>query len=173
MRKLDILAGFSLAVTTLALLWIVPEFPLTHLDNPSHWGVVGYAATLVVLLAYRLRGIRGSRHEFSLLTAFLAGMPVIYIAAWLRYGGTTDWLAIELVGLVLYWILAILGVTRSPWFLVLGIAAHGLWDLGHYHRSEYVPDWYAVGCAAIDLAMGLYAAAQVQSWIQRRRPDSA
>ncbi len=173
MKKLDLLAAVAVAAATVALFWIVPEFPLTHLDNPSHWGVVGYAATLVLVLVYRLRGIEGSRREFLLLLAFLAGMPVIYVADWLRYGGSTGWLGIELAGLVLYGTLAVLAVTRAPWFLAAGIAAHGLWDLAHYQRSDYVPDWYAVGCAVIDVAVGLYAAVQVRRWTKSAPPSTA
>lgn len=156
-----------LAIATLALLWIVPAFPLAHLDDPGRWGVLGYVAILLLILRLRLRGIRGSRAELRLLALFLAGMPLVYLADWFRFGGQHPWLWIELLGAAPYWTLAVLGVRGSPWFLVAGIGGHALWDGWHYQRTAFVADWYVIGCLVIDLAFAFYAAGQVPYW---RRP---
>ena len=142
----------------------MPAPPFAHLDDPSHWGVIGFALILLLVLRLRLRGIRGSLSERNWLLAFLAGMPVIYLADWLRFGGSLGWLGIEIAGAAIYWTLVLLAVKRSPWFLAAGIAGHAIWDAGHYQRTEFVPDWYVVGCVVIDLAFGIYAAAQVDLW---------
>ena len=62
-KKLDLLAIVAVVAATSALFWLVPALPLAHLDDPSHWGVLGYAITLVVILTLRLRGIQGSGVE--------------------------------------------------------------------------------------------------------------
>ena len=156
-----------LAVATVSLLWIVPAFPLAHLDDPGHWGIVGYVVVLTLVLRLRLRGISGSRDERTLLASFLAGMPVIYLTDWFRFGGEHPWLWIELLGALPFWGLAALGLHRSPWFLVAGIAGHALWDAGHYGRLDFVADWYALGCFVVDLALAFYAAGQVRSYCAR------
>ena len=122
-KKLDLLAIVAVVAATSALFWLVPALPLAHLDDPSHWGVLGYAITLVVILTLRLRGIQGSGVERFWLTAFLVGMPAIYLADWFRYGEVSGWLWIELVGALLYWSFALLAAVRSLWFLAGGIGA--------------------------------------------------
>ena len=175
MKKQDVLLLTPLAAATVALFWIVPALPFAHLDDPSHWGVLGYAFTLVLILRLRWRGIQGSRIEWNWLLLFLAGMPVIYLANWLRFGGDAAWLWIELGGALLYWMLVLLALVRSPWFLVVGIAAHGLWDAWHYDLTDFVPNWYVLGCFIIDVTLGIYAAGQVTYWKNRahrsRPPD--
>ncbi len=146
--------------STIALFWIVPEISIAHLNDPSYWGLIGYAATLVVVSA-RVLGLRSPASEHRWMVGFLVGMPLIYVADWLRFGGTTGWLGIELAGLVLYSGLAWLSIRRSPWFLPSGIAAHALWDAAHYDRVEFVPSWYALGCIVVDVALGLYVAGRL------------
>jgi hypothetical protein len=70
-----------------------------------------------------------------------------------------SWLWVEVLGLLIFAALAILGVQRSPWFLAIGIVLHGItWDSWHYGRSAYMPDWYAFACFAVDLVLGAYVA---------------
>ena len=58
-----------------------------------------------------------------------------------------------------------LGVKRSPWFLAIGMALHGLaWDAWHYRKSNYIPDWYVIACLAVDLAFGAYIASRVLTY---------
>ncbi len=166
MNRLD-LSFLPVAAVTVALFWVVPGLPLAHLDDPGHWGVIGYALVLALVLRLRLKGARGSRTERRLVGLFLAGMPVVYVADWLRFGGALPWLWIELAGVAAFWTLAALGVRRSPWFLVAGLAAHGFWDAAHTGRTQFVADWYTVGCFLVDLAFAVYAAGQVRFWRQR------
>jgi hypothetical protein len=60
---------------------------------------------------------------------------------------------------------AALGWRGSIWWLALGIAAHGLlWDLWHYGRTAFVPDWYTVGCLVTDVSLGVYVALQAPAF---------
>lgn len=149
------LASLPLAAVTAGLILVVPGSPLAHLDDPSYWGVLGYLVALALLFGPRLAGRRRPRQERRVLLLFLVGMPVVYLADWLRFGGGPGWLAVELAGAALYWTLAWRWRASVPW-LAAGIAAHGLWDLAHWGRTPFVPDWYALGCFAVDLALALH-----------------
>jgi hypothetical protein len=61
--------------------------------------------------------------------------------------------------------LALLGWKRSPWFLAVGIATHGIaWDAWHFKTSPFIPDWYCVFCLAIDLTLAVYVALRVRRY---------
>ncbi len=143
------------AIATLP--FIVPENPLLHLDDPSHWGVLGIL--LFVALFWRRVKTGRQRAPKRLLATFLGAMPLIYIANWIRFGGSSGWLVVEVLGLVLFGILVALGWWRGKWWFAAGIAAHAVWDAAHIGQTTFIPDWYAVGCAVADVAVAGYAAA--------------
>jgi hypothetical protein len=149
-----------LAGTTLVVLVIVPGAAWTDLATPETRALYAYFVALIAL-AWCQRTSR-FRAEQIVLALFLAGMPLIYLEAYLVRGGP---IVPELLGLVLFGVLAALSLWRSPWFAVGGLALHGLgWDL--WHLDSPVPAWYAIACAAIDVALAVHAAARVT---QRRR----
>lgn len=137
------------------------SLPLTE---PAWWGGVGIVLTVLAIVVLRLAGPRWVRLERPLMAVFLAGMPVIYLGDAIRHGAPRGWLAVEVGGLVLFLALAVLGLVRSPWFLVAGILGHGLlWDSWHHGSIDYVPDWYVASCLHVDVC----AAAWV--WVRMRR----
>ncbi len=159
-----------LVAATVSLPWVVPVSPLRHLDDPGYLGVLGFGLTLGVLaLGAVLKTPAADRLVWWCLLAFLVGMPLVYVADWLRFGGSYPWLAVELAGLALFGALALLAVRRSPWFLAAGILGHALWDAAHYGRTAFVPDWYALGCFLIDVGLGLYVLSLVPGWLESRR----
>lgn len=153
---------------TLALVWVLPDAPWLHLDQPAYLGALGYLVVVGVVLAQRLRGRRGSRLERRCLAVFLAGMPVVYVASWSAAGGGPGWLGIELVGIAVFWPLAALGAVRSPWYLAGGIAGHAAWDLWHHGLTAYVPEWYTLGCLVVDLAVAIYVSGEIDAWRAQR-----
>ena len=133
-------------------------------------------ATIVALLVTRFLGSAGIAIERAWSAVFLAGMPVVYIVRWLVAeggGAHPAWLSVELLGLPVYAGLAVAGLRSSPWFLVAGIAAHGLaWDSWHYLNTAYIPVWYVIGCLLVDVGLSLYLATRVPAWREweRARP---
>jgi hypothetical protein len=113
--------------------------------------------------------------ERNLLAGFLVGMPLVYVARYLfaSTGHTANfWFWVELLGTIIFIALAVLGVRRSPWFLVIGMVLHGVaWDTWHYGTSTYIPDWYVIACLAVDLAFGAYLAARVPAYQSASRSE--
>ncbi len=157
---------FVLTVVTAALL--VPDLSVETVGHPTFAAVVGGAIVLTVVTVLRAGGRRGSRLERTGLAVFLLLMPTVYLVGWLLSGAGTSWLWVELAGQTAFGALAVLGLRRSPWVLAAGIGAHGLvWDSWHYGRTPFMPDWYAIACAVVDVGAAVYVAAQVRAW---RRP---
>ena len=132
-------------------------------------------ATIALMYVTRFLGRRGIAIERIAVALFLAGMPLVYIMRWLvnRGGAGSGWLWVELLGLVVYVALAVLGLKFSPWFLVVGIAAHGLaWDSWHYY-SAYIPNWYAISCLLADIGLSVYVAARIPAWRDWQRAAKA
>jgi hypothetical protein len=95
-------------------------------------------------------------------------MPLVYVSRY-EFASTgrvaNYWFWVEVLGTTTFVALAVLGLKRSPWFLGVGIVAHGLaWDTWHYRNSTYIPDWYAIACLVEDLAFGAYVAARVPAY---------
>jgi hypothetical protein len=162
-------AALALATALFAFgLCGVPSWRGALLDV-CHLAAIAGGVTLVLLFVTRRLGARGIAVERAWSALFLVGMPVVYIVGWLGAGGSGAsgaWLLVELLGFAIYSTLALLGLRRSPWFLVAGIAAHGVaWDAWHYAlESAYIPAWYLTGCLLADVGLSVYLATRVPAW---------
>lgn len=156
------LAAFVLS-TTFSLL-LAPDLHVADLIEPTVNAMIAAPVTMTVILALRLSGAQPV-WERRVLAAFLLLMPTVYLLSLALHGAGAGWLSTELGGQLLYGALAIAGLVHSGWWLVLGIGAHGLaWDLWHYGRTSFIPDWYAVGCMIVDIGWAFYAASRVAVW---------
>lgn len=164
MKNIEKISISLVFVATLSMVFIVPENPAFHLDDPNYWGVIGYCAVFLVVLFMRILGNQTIKQEKILLTIFLAAMPLIYIADWLRFDRKSFWIWIEIVGLFIYVLMAILSTRRRIILLGIGIAAHGLWDLFHFNQQLYVPNWYVIACAVVDCAAGFYVVIRFKTY---------
>lgn len=168
----DVLAILALVGSCIATCFLVPDLPWLHIGEPAYGAALSTLFVLTGILVARMFGTRGARAERIIFALFLIGMPQVYLGGFLRFGKwIAPWLWLELLGMAIFTTLAVLGLFRSPWFLVAGIAAHGLfWDSWHYHRVNYIPDWYAVGCLIVDVGFALYAVSRVPMWRTHGRP---
>lgn len=57
-------------------------------------------------------------------------------------------------------LMAAFGLWWNPWLIVIGLIAHGLWDLVHHntHRLTKIPSWYIPLCLIYDILAGGYFA---------------
>ena len=167
-RDLDGIGLALLVLSTVAALLLVPDLTVAVRHPPTFGAIVGGGLTLMGIVVLRGRGRRGTRLERVGLAVFLSLMPTVYLSSRLLYGTGSSWLWLELAGQLVFVALAVAGVRASPWFLVVGLAAHGLSDAAHYGRTPFVPDWYAVACAVVDLPWAVYVATQVPAWRSAR-----
>jgi hypothetical protein len=158
MKRAREIAGWLLLLLQIpGAILTTPDWSIPNLAKPVYMASIGGVLTALTLL-YLRRKIRGGDMERASLALFLGGMPLIYVSSWF-IAPQPGWLVIEIVGVVVFGALAVLGYFKSSWFLAGGIAAHGVfWDLWHVHRQSFVPDWYAIGCMAVDVMLGLYVA---------------
>jgi hypothetical protein len=164
------IALVAAAALTAVALHGVPSWQLSHVCVLA---LIVAAATIVLLGITRLRGASGVAVERAWIALFLAGMPVVYVVRGLRHPASGGWLALELLGLLVFGVLAVAGWRRAPWLLAAGIAAHGLaWDAWHLGGPSYIPPWYARGCLLVDVGFAAYVATRLGAW-QAARPVSS
>src|SRR5262245_42173234 len=116
-------AGAFIALFVLfvrAWIRIAPQSPFADLSNPAYFAVIAATLVLLALVAARLSPSPSLRIERLLLALFLGGMPVIYLRAVLLAGDRSA-LPMEVVGLVVFVAIAIIGYRRSVLVLGLGI----------------------------------------------------
>jgi hypothetical protein len=106
-----------------------------------------------IILARRMSAER----ELRLYATGLVIAALIYLVFAAR-DVTFGWLALELTGVVVFTLVAVLGVKTSAWILALGWAAHAAWDVILHKLLDvaFVPDWYPVVCAGFDLLLAGY-----------------
>jgi hypothetical protein len=122
-------------------------------------------ALLLVVIAFLLSRFARDICGRSLLVIFL------FIAAGAYFGfavlardllGTRPvWMLVELVQVIVFGTMALLGWRGSPWWLVAGWALHPVWDvLLHYigPGRSFAPWTYAIACVSFDLLVAAYIA---------------
>ena len=70
------------------------------------------------------------------------------------------WIFTEIMGVIIFSIIAFMGVKFSRWFLAMGWLIHPAWDLliDNHNLTAFVPQWYAKVCIGYDIAIALYIA---------------
>lgn len=148
-------ASLLLVLAALAALAVLPDWPQRHLGDPSYWGVLGFLVLVVLVLRHRRGSWTSGSGNRRTIVAFLFLVPLVYVADWLRFGGSSLELAIELVGLAVWAALALFA-RRSDFVLWLGCVLHALWDAAHFGRVSFVPEWYSAACIAADVGLGAF-----------------
>lgn len=161
---METIALTVLVLSTSLSMLLVPDLHAGSFVEPTVQAAVVTPFFLSAVLALRFTGAPPiwERRAFAL---FLASMPLVYLGSLALHGADRSWLTIELVGLLLFAAMAWVGLRRSAWVLVVGLAAHGLvWDFSHHGRTTFMPDWYAWGCLIVDVGYAFYAATRVAVW---------
>jgi hypothetical protein len=143
--------------------------------------LIGALSCLILILAARQAGMK---REAIIYAVGLVVAALVYVGFAARGGVALSWLALESGGLVLFSSVALLGLRISMWFLMLGWAAHALWDvlLHKVLNVGFVPEWYPVMCLGFDLFLAGYIGMCVRGgrWVvassltsRSSRPESA
>jgi hypothetical protein len=107
----------------------------------------------------------GFDRDRSYYATVLAVIGLLY-GLWAVMSGSTTTLLLESIGITVFLILSVLGFKISQWFLVAGLAAHGLYDYFHSHffTNSGVPVFWPMFCGSYDVTAAVYLA-----WLLVRR----
>jgi hypothetical protein len=96
--------------------------------------------------------------------AIFAIVLIVAALAYIFFVQTIDdtrWLLVEVGGVAIYGTMGLLGIQRSPWWLVAGWGLHPLWDVvlhfvgpGH----AFAPVTYTIPCLSFDLLVAVMIA---------------
>lgn len=114
-------------------------------------------AAVAFLLSWLIRDVVGR----ALLAFVLTGAAVMYIVFAAQAGESTSWLAGEILGVLIYGTMAVLGLRGSPWWLAAGWALHPVWDIALHYAGPgrtFAPTGYTVSCLGFDLLVAAYVA---------------
>ena len=119
-------------------------------------GLLGTVLAILTIFIFRM--MAGKREHANYAIALIIA-ALIYVGFSL-FADDPRWISLELVGLAIYFIFALLGLKYSPWFLAIGWAAHIVWDIGLHTSTaiSFVPEWYPLLCVAYDVVMASYIA---------------
>lgn len=115
--------------------------------------LVGAALSLALVGLARRYPPGRERHVYAVGLVVTA---LIYVVFGVAGGAGARWLALEILGVLLYGAAAWAGLRGRPWLLAVGWAAHVAWDvLLHLSGagSEYTPGWYPWLCVSFDLVV--------------------
>jgi len=125
---------------------------------------------VLIFLARR----QSPKHELRLYAVSLIIAALIYVGFTAR-GAAAAWLVLELAGLIVFTLLAWLGLKMSALILALAWAAHAAWDVFLHKLLDvaFVPDWYPLVCVGFDLLLAGYIAVRIKSGAFRRKDNYA
>jgi hypothetical protein len=130
---------------------------MRHVLTALALGIVGAAILCAVAEAL------SRAHALDLMAVLLAVAGTIYIGSGLADGRLAPILVETGIGAV-YIAISLAGLWISPLWLVIGWAAHGVWDLAHHGMQERAYSAqvrvfvYPLACLSFDLVIAGYVA---------------
>lgn len=122
-----------------------------------------------IMPARRFLSLRGEKTFFSLTLIPIA----LFFIGFSYYYGNLPALHAEIVGLIIFTVLALLAQFMATWILIYAYVAHALWDLLHevfvaniagVIPWTEVPAGYAAFCLAYDLIVAVYIYKRMSQW---------
>ena len=118
-------------------------------------------AVPLILIAFLLSRFITDIVGRSLLVVFLFAAAGAYFGFALLAAPGPIWVLAELVQVIIFGVIALLGLRGSPWWLAAGWALHPLWDVVlHYvgPGHSFAPITYTIPCLSFDLLVAAYTA---------------
>lgn len=130
-------------------------------SSPAEPAAIGLALALLVGAFARLAGLDRDRSFYPTVLVVIAS----YYALFAVMADSMPALLPECLAMGVFVVLAVVGLRRSPWVVVAGLAAHGLFDLVHAHLTNNpgVPTWWPAFCLSYDVGAAAWLA-----WLGRR-----
>ncbi|MCH7764498.1 MAG: hypothetical protein IIB95_12310 [Candidatus Marinimicrobia bacterium] len=92
-----------------------------------------------------------------------AAIYIFFAVLW----GDIYWIVLEILGVLGFGMLALLGKRISYYVVSMGWLLHILWDVALHLQgpgAHVAPAWYAISCASFDLLLAGIIAYRVYSW---------
>ena len=115
----------------------------------------------LIAAAYLLSRFTRDMLARSLLIGSLLIAAAAYLGFAISAGAGTTWILIELVQVVIFSAVAMLGLRGSPYWIAAGWALHPLWDVGVHFigpGNSFAPTSYPILCGGFDLVVAAYIA---------------
>jgi hypothetical protein len=125
--------------------------------------LIGISLALIVAILARLSRFDRDRSFYPTVLVVIASYYDLFGAV----GGSAHAILLETGVIAVALLVAYLGYVYSAWFVVVGLAAHGIFDLTHSHIivNAGVPLWWPKFCLAYDVT-----AAAVLAWLLASGP---
>ena len=116
--------------------------------------LVGVVLALAVGLFATVVGLDRDRAFYPTVTIVVASLYALFAVM----GASTDALLLESIVGAAFLVAAVSGFRSSLWVVVLALAAHGVFDLGHARviSNPGVPAWWPAFCMAYDVTAAAY-----------------
>ena len=133
--------------------------------------LVGIVLALAICLAATLIGFDRDRAFYPTLLTVIAS----YYGLFAVIGGSNQSLLLECLGIGSFFVVSILGFRMNLWWVVGGLAVHGVFDLFHGHviADAGVPLWWPPFCLSYDLVAAMYLAVLLVTTKLRAEPSTA
>lgn len=128
--------------------------------------LVGVILAVILAIFGSVVGFDRDRSYYATVLAVIALLYGLFAVI----SGSTSTLLLESIGIIAFLIVSVLGFKISQWFLVAGLAAHGVYDYVHPHLflNLGVPAFWPMFCGSYDVTAAAYLA-----WLLRRRRTPA
>ena len=115
---------------------------------------VGAVLALLVGASCSYFGLDRDRAMYPVVMIVVAS----YYALFAVMGGSTQALVIESAVAAAFLAVAFAGFKSTLWLVVVGLAAHGIFDLAHPHlyANAGVPNWWPAFCSIYDVVAAAY-----------------
>ena len=126
--------------------------------------VIGIAAAIGVGLFASVIGFDKERSFYPVVLIVIASLYLLFAVM----AKSTGSLVAEAIAALVFVAMAALGFRKTPWFVVAGLALHGVFDFFHgaVIANPGVPVWWPGWCLAYDVVAAAYLAALI---VFRRR----
>ena len=124
--------------------------------------LIGVMLALVLAIFATVVGFDRDRSYYATVLAVVALLYGLFAVM----SGSTTTLLLEVIGITAFLLISVLGFKISQWFLVAGLAGHGIFDFFHGHLivNSGVPAWWPMFCGSYDVTAAAYLA-----WLLCRR----
>lgn len=116
--------------------------------------VVGLISAIAIGIFAGVVGFDKERGFYPVVLIVIAFLYLLFAAI----GGSTPSLWAESIPSFLFVALAVIGFRKSPWYVVVGLAGHGVFDLFHpaLISNPGVPIWWPGFCLTYDVVAAAY-----------------